>query len=258
MTRITKFRKKSHLPATGFNASPLLPKSMALNQLLPLMNIAATIKIPTSTTISPSSSSSSPSSLELSKSDSFSKQSNLISSLSHPSPPLTPCTRPILSPIKSSLSPDLKSNGLLSSPPTLQKKSAKHRFKKSLNSKEVDDSRETVSHRRSQTSNGTSLDRKRKFAHLDSRRERRIKARERDMICFQCRDKGHSVARCPGVSSQTPHPDSNLEDGIVRSPSGNESVSRGGGSMGTGNCYKCGKSGHSVKACLVKVDSSKP
>lgn len=68
------------------------------------------------------------------------------------------------------------------------------------------------------------------------RRSRREKQRERNMECFLCRQKGHSISNCPRNSSQT---DGMIQEGTI-------------GSI----CYRCGSLEHTLNKCPQKKDSS--
>lgn len=60
------------------------------------------------------------------------------------------------------------------------------------------------------------------------RAQRRDRQKEKDMTCFACRQKGHSVSNCPSGGDNKPI------------------------------CYKCGGNDHSVSKCRAKVDPSNP
>ncbi|GAB1598978.1 zinc finger CCHC domain-containing protein 9-like [Argonauta hians] len=61
----------------------------------------------------------------------------------------------------------------------------------------------------------------------EKRRLKRCDNREKDMICFKCREYGHDMASCPKMKSTE---------------------------EGAGICFKCGSTEHSLKQCRVKGD----
>jgi zinc finger CCHC domain-containing protein 9 len=58
------------------------------------------------------------------------------------------------------------------------------------------------------------------------RRQRRVTKKERSMICFGCRSKGHSIKSCPKESNSS--------------------------------CYRCGSSDHSLSRCPIPTDPENP
>mmetsp|Transcript_25194 Transcript_25194/g.29156 ORF Transcript_25194/g.29156 Transcript_25194/m.29156 type:complete len:235 (+) Transcript_25194:118-822(+) len=80
----------------------------------------------------------------------------------------------------------------------------------------------------------TKEERRAKYTQLarDRRQKNGIKSRNKDVICFQCRKRGHTVSECPkagGVYSN---------NNSVKSQSFTKNC-----------CYKCGGTTHSLKLC---------
>ena len=59
------------------------------------------------------------------------------------------------------------------------------------------------------------------------RRQRRVIRKERGMVCFGCRSKGHSIKTCP-----------------------KESISN--------SCYRCGSKEHALSKCPIPLDPENP
>ncbi|XP_014786082.1 zinc finger CCHC domain-containing protein 9 [Octopus bimaculoides] len=74
---------------------------------------------------------------------------------------------------------------------------------------------------------GMMLDFMKRNHKREKRRQKRVDTREKDTICFKCREKGHDMASCPKMEATE---------------------------EGAGICFKCGSTEHSLKQCRVKGD----
>lgn len=67
------------------------------------------------------------------------------------------------------------------------------------------------------------------------------------MVCFGCRQTGHSIHDCPDTKANVDDNDSNSL-GMKKKTRNTNIVA----------CYKCGSTEHKVQVCSVKVDASNP
>ncbi|KAJ3054260.1 hypothetical protein HK097_002245 [Rhizophlyctis rosea] len=79
------------------------------------------------------------------------------------------------------------------------------------------------------------------------RRTRKQKLKERKMTCFLCRKQGHSIKFCPSAPSSEDTPALTMEDGC-------EGSLVSGGAV-EGICYRCGSLEHRLAQCKKKTDS---
>ncbi|XP_076104411.1 uncharacterized protein LOC143073057 [Mytilus galloprovincialis] len=66
-----------------------------------------------------------------------------------------------------------------------------------------------------------------KETRSDNRRVKRIKKKQDEKVCYNCREPGHNMSECPTAKKDIEH--------------------------GTGICFKCGSTEHSSSSCRVKV-----
>jgi len=79
----------------------------------------------------------------------------------------------------------------------------------------------------------TKEDRRSKYTAIARERQQRHKAK--DLVCYHCREKGHSIHNCPQATSSTKK-NKKLAAAII--------------------CYKCGSTEHTLSQCKKKKDDN--